>query len=119
MPPKILIVDDEQDLVETCMRVLNRRGNTCVCAYTGRQGIVIIDRERPDLVLSDLSLPDVDGLSVLRHARAQSPTIPGILMTAYTSPQTITRARDAGGVVVLPKPFSNVELLEVIDRTLR
>ncbi len=119
MPPKILIVDDERDLVETCLRVLGRRGYRCLCAHTGQHGIVIIDQERPDVVLTDLYLPDVDGLSVLRHAREQSPTIPGVLMTAYTSPQTITRARDAGALVVLPKPFSNVELLEVIDRALR
>jgi CheY-like chemotaxis protein len=96
-----------------------RRPFRCLCAYTGQHGIVVIDQERPDVVLTDLYLPDVDGLSVLRHAREQSPTIPGVLMTAYASPQTITRARDAGAIVVLPKPFSNGELLEVIDRALR
>jgi CheY-like chemotaxis protein len=55
-------------------------------AYTGQQAIDLIDREHPDPVVTDFHLPDLDGLSVLRHARAQSPPIPGILMSAYGSP---------------------------------
>ena len=116
---RILIVDDERDLVETCVRLLVRRDYVCLQAYTGRHGIALIDQEQLDLVLTDLYLPDVDGLSVLRHAREHAPPIPGILMTAYTSSETITRAYEAGAMLCLPKPFSNVVLLETVSRALR
>ena len=119
MGQKILIVDDEPDLVETCVRVLSRRGYTCLRAHAGREGIALIDVERPDLVLTDLALADIDGFTVLRHARDQLPRIPGILMTAYSSPQAIDNAREAGANSCLPKPFSNVALLEAIESALR
>ena len=119
MAHKILIVDDEADLVETCVRVLSRRGFTCLRAYAGRAGLALIDEEQPSIVLTDLSLPDIDGFTILRHARAQSPSIPGILMTAYNSPGTIERASDAGARACLAKPFSNSALLEAIQAVLR
>ena len=115
---KILIVDDEADLVETCIRVLSRRGYTCLRAYAGREGLALIDEERPNIVLTDLSLPDLDGFTILRHARAQSPSIPGILMTAYNSPGTSERASEAGARACLAKPFSNSALLEAIEGAL-
>jgi CheY-like chemotaxis protein len=115
---KILIVDDEADLVETCVRVLSRRGYACLRAYMGREGLALIDEKRPHIVLTDLSLPDIDGFTLLRHARAKSPSIPGILMTAYNSPGTIERAAEAGAHVCLAKPFSNSALLEAIEGAL-
>jgi CheY-like chemotaxis protein len=115
----ILIVDDERDLVATCVRLLSPRGYACLSAYSGQQAIELISREQPDVVLTDLYLPDVDGLSVLRHARAQVPPIPGILMTAYASPPSMGRAYDAGATIYLAKPFPNVALLEAIERIVR
>jgi DNA-binding NtrC family response regulator len=120
MAHTLLIVDDERDLVETCVRLLARRGYGCLAAHTGREGIALIDRERPSVVLTDLYLPDVDGLSVLRHASEQVPPIPGILMTAAdTSTDAIKRAQDAGALLCLPKPFSHARLLEARDRALK
>jgi CheY-like chemotaxis protein len=115
----ILIVDDEADLVETCVRLLERHGFTCLRAHTGQEGIALIEREHPRLVLTDLYLPDIDGLSVLRHARERSPSIPGILMTAYTSPRTVEQAYGAGAVHYLSKPFANSALLDAVGRALQ
>ena len=117
MGKNILIVDDEFDLVETCVRLLVRQGFTCLRAYTGQQGITLIGQQHPDVVLTDLHLPDVDGLNVLRHAREHSPSIPGILMT--DSPSISNNGHAVGGVQYLPKPFSNAALLEVVNRALR
>jgi two-component system chemotaxis response regulator CheY len=115
---KILIVHDERDLVGGLVRVLVPRGHACPTAYTGCQGIELIDQQHPDVVLTDFYLPDMDGLSVLRHARGHVPPIPGILMTAYTSPPNVNRAYDAGATLYLAKPFSNVALVEAIERIL-
>lgn len=69
MGHKILIVDDERDLVASLERLLSRRGYECLVAYMGGHGIELINEHHPDVVLTDLYLPDVDGFSVLRHAR--------------------------------------------------
>jgi len=116
---RVLIVDDEPDLVETCVRLLARRKYSCLRAHSGQEGITLIEREQPLVVLADLYLPDIDGFSVIRHARGQSPPIPGILMTAYTSAQVIDRAHEAGAMLYLPKPFSDVDLIEAVGRAIR
>jgi CheY-like chemotaxis protein len=115
---KILIVDDERDLVATCARLLAGRGYDCVAVYTGRDAVDRIVSERPDLLLTDFWLPDIDGLSVLREARKQSPPAAGILMSAFMSPTMISRAYEAGAAFHLAKPFSNVALLEMVRRAL-
>jgi len=118
MGRRILVLDDEVDLVATCVRLFSRHGYECVVGHTGQEGIRLIDDQRPDLVLTDLYLPDLDGLSVLRHAREQTPPIPGIPMTAHPSPRNTTDAYDAGAMFYLTKPFSNAALLELVARAL-
>ena len=115
---RVLVADDEADLVETCCRLLTARGYTCSRAYTAKEAITRIDEEHPDLVLTDLQLPDLDGLAVIAHARRSAPAIPGILMTAYTSPNSVQNAHDAGALVFLAKPFSVAELVAAIKRAL-
>jgi DNA-binding NtrC family response regulator len=119
MAHRILIVDDEHDLVDTCVRLLARRGYSSLTAHTGRQGITLIDREQPSVVLTDLYLPDLDGVSVLRHASKQCPPIPGILMTAADPSDGTGRAAEAGPFLRLLKPFSHAALLEALDRILK
>lgn len=115
----VLIVDDEPDLVESCVRLLVPFGYFCLRAHTGQDAIALIDRDHPSLVLTDLYLPDVDGVSVLSHARAQAPPIPCILMTAHISRQTVSHVYDTGAIVYLPKPFSRGALIEAVGRALR
>lgn len=115
---KILVVDHERDLVATCVRLLSSRQYAGLAAYTGRHAIDLITREQPVLVVTDLSLPDISGLDVLRHAREQAPPIPGIIMTGYQSPVTMDFAYDVGARLYLPKPFSNAAFLGAIERVL-
>jgi CheY-like chemotaxis protein len=116
--PTILVVDDEPDLVATCERLLARVGHVSLRAHTGPDAMALIDQERPDLVVADLRLPGVDGLTVARHARGHVPPIPVILMTAYDSPQARRAARDSGVGAYLAKPFSNVAFVDTIQRAL-
>ncbi len=118
MMSRVLIVDDEPDLVETCARLLSRLGNDCLTACTAPQAIGLIDRERPDLVVTDLNLPERDGLEVVRHARQTSPPTPVILITAYHSSDTIRAAQDAGATGYLSKPFSTGELAHAVELAL-
>jgi two-component system response regulator HydG len=115
---RVLVVDDEADLVETCCRLLTARGYTCVRAYTAKDAITRIDEEHPDLVLTDFQLPDLDGLVVIAHARRSAPAIAGILMTAYTAPSRVHKAYEAGAVTYLAKPFSAAQLIAAVKTAL-
>jgi len=115
----VLIVDDDPDLLETLERLLRRSGYTCLTASSGRDAIATIDAEGPDLVVSDLQMPGLDGLAVIRHARARVPPIPAVLMTAYPAPESQEQARKAGATVHLAKPFSNGALLAAIQQALQ
>jgi CheY-like chemotaxis protein len=114
----ILVVDDEPDLVATCERLVQRVGHSSLRAHTGPEAMTLIDRERPDLVVADLRLPGVDGLTVARHARQQIPPIPVILITGYDSPQARRAASESGVDVYLAKPFSNAAFTDAIQRVL-
>jgi CheY-like chemotaxis protein len=116
MSRTILIVDDEPDLVVNCERLLQREGHRFLQAHTGPDAMRVIDRERPDLVVTDLRLPGAGGLTVARHARSCVPPIPVILITAYDSPQARVAAKESGVGSYLTKPFSNAAFLEAVQR---
>jgi CheY-like chemotaxis protein len=118
MSRTILIVDDEPDLVVNCERLLQREGHSCLQAHTGPDAIRLIDRERPDLVVTDLRLPGAGGLTVAHHARSRVPPIPVILITAYDSPQARIAAKETGVAGYLAKPFSNATFLDAVERAL-
>jgi CheY-like chemotaxis protein len=118
MAPTILVVDTEPDLVANCERLLQRLGHSCLRAHTGPDAVALIDREHPDLVVTDFRLPGTDGLAVARHARQHIPPIAVILITAYDSPQARSAALESGAGTYLPKPFSNRAFVDAVQRAL-
>jgi DNA-binding response OmpR family regulator len=116
---KLLIVDDERDLVDAYVRLLERAGHRCVGAFDAREAIELIDSDPPDLVLTDLSLPDSNGLEVIRHARAKSPLVPIIVMSGHNTQGMNEAALAAGANLCLLKPVSIAELKRVIGDALR
>jgi CheY-like chemotaxis protein len=117
-PRKILVVDDEIDLVETYVRLLEYLGYSCDKACTPPQALDRIEAEQPALILTDLRLNPGDGFEILRHVRAKWPETPVIVMTAYHNDETAKAAREAGARAYLRKPFSNAELARTIRTAL-
>ena len=115
---KILIVDDERDLVDAYVRLLERSGHRCLAAFDANEAIQLIDRESPDLVITDLSLPDTSGIEIVRHARAKSPATPIIVMSGHNTPELNHEAEAAGANLHLLKPVSIAELRRVITDAL-
>ena len=115
---KILIVDDERDLVDAYVRLLERAGHRCVGAFGAHEAIELIDSELPDLVLTDVSLPDSTGLEVIRHLRAKSALVPIIVMSGHNTQGVNEAARAAGANLCLLKPVSIAELKRVIGDAL-
>ena len=83
--PRILIVDDEPDMLENCSRILSRQGYSCVTAENGRAALALLEHEHPDLVLTDLKMPDVDGMTLLRHVHEMDPALPVIVVTGFAT----------------------------------
>ncbi|MGD0074781.1 MAG: response regulator [Candidatus Binataceae bacterium] len=115
---KILVVDDEPDMVTTCARILKRLGYDCLTAQNGPEAIRLINDQRPDLVVTDLHLPLGDGFEVSRHVRRCLPQTPVIVVTAYHTPDTVGQAYANGATGYLSKPFSNAEFSDAIRRAL-
>ena len=118
MGSRVLIVDDEQDLLESVVRFLGRYGYTCLTAASGTEAMAFIEVEAPDVVVTDLHMPGIDGVAITRHARGHCPPIPVVLMTAYPASEAQRHLRDAGGVVHVAKPFKNADLLDAVRRAL-
>jgi two-component system, NtrC family, response regulator PilR len=115
---KILIVDDERDLVDAYMRLLERAGHRCFGAFDASEAIQIIDAESLDLVITDLSLPDTSGIEVVRHIRSKSKDTPVIVMSGHNTPELNQAAHAAGASMSLLKPVSIAVLRRVIAEAL-
>ncbi|MBV9108265.1 MAG: sigma-54-dependent Fis family transcriptional regulator, partial [Gemmatimonadetes bacterium] len=114
--PKILIVDDETAILDTLRILLKREGFQVETAVGGQAGIDRMHDVRPDVVLSDVRMPNVGGLEVLLAARELDPSLPVILMTAQASLQTAIRAVNEGAYYYIQKPFANDELVAIVRR---
>jgi CheY-like chemotaxis protein len=115
---RMLIVDDDPDMVDTCARILRRSGHECLTATSGRAALALLSSHRPDLILADLRMPEMDGLTLLTQARRVASQVPVIIVTAYGSPETARQAREAGAAAYLTKPFTVGELRDVVARVL-
>ena len=118
MPQHILIVDDEPNIVATVSPLLRARGYDVLSAMTGRAGLDAVDRDKPDLVVLDLGLPDLNGVEVCRQIR-QASNVPILVLSARGSEGDKVAALDAGADDYVTKPFGAEELLARIRAALR
>lgn len=117
-PDKILIVDDEPDAIENCRRILARHRYTCVGEADPQRALAVIERERPHMLLTDLRMPGLDGIELLKAAKRIDPGIKVVLLTAYASIQTAVASMRHGAFDYLAKPFTGQELRIVVQRAL-
>jgi two-component system, NtrC family, response regulator PilR len=110
--PRILVVDDERSMRELMAIVLRREGYDVLLAENGRSAIDLLQREPVDLLISDIKMPDVSGVEVLRAAKAVDRDILGIMVTAFASTETAVEAMRLGACDYLSKPF-DVDLLKM------
>ncbi len=118
MPLRILVVDDEPNILATMAPLLRARGYAVSTAMTGRAALESVEREEPDVVVLDLGLPDMDGVDVCRLIRDGRQT-PIIVLSARGAERDKVNALDAGADDYVTKPFSTEELLARIRVALR
>jgi DNA-binding NtrC family response regulator len=114
----ILIIDDEQEIRETLEQVLKLEGYSPASASTAEEGLKKAEEQLFDLILLDVSLPDRNGLEVLRNIKRDSPDTGVIMITAYDSGQTAFQASKEGADSYIPKPWDNDRLLLEVRNTL-
>jgi DNA-binding response OmpR family regulator len=118
---RILYIEDETEMIELTRIVLEREGFEMIGAVGGAEGIEAIKRERPDLILLDLMMPDVDGWEVYRQMKADKDLadIPVIIITARTqSIDKVLGLKVAKVADYITKPFGPSDLIESIQRVL-
>ena len=115
MAPIVLTVDPQEDLLATYYRLLSRRGYRVITAPTRAAGLLAVEREAPRLVISDLRLPDGDGLDIVRAARSRVPPALAIVVSGLSAAPYRRAAIAAGASDFLPKPFETATLLDLIQ----
>ncbi|MCA1581977.1 MAG: sigma-54 dependent transcriptional regulator [Acidobacteria bacterium] len=116
--PRLLIVDDESSIRDMLAIFFHKRGFEVVTASSFAEGTAGAARSNPDLILSDIKMPDGNGLDLLRKVKAESPKTPVIMITAHTSTSDAIEAMKAGAVDYIAKPFNIEELAMIVDRAL-
>jgi DNA-binding NtrC family response regulator len=114
--PSVLVVDDEPGILESLSILLRNSGFAAHTARGGRAGLEQLSSIQPDIVLSDVRMPDVGGVEILAAARQQDPDTPVILMTAQATLQSAMQAVNEGAFYYIQKPFRNDELLAILKR---
>lgn len=116
--PLVLVVDDNAEGREGCATLLGQSGFRVVTAINGLDGLVKALAVRPDVIVMDVAMPDVDGLDCTRQLGASSITrgIPVIALTGHATPEAKARALAAGCRAFLVKPFVATLLLEEVGR---
>jgi two-component system response regulator HydG len=114
--PSVLVVDDESSILDTLRILLRKDGYEVTIAQGGKAGLEQIRSGNHSIVLTDVRMPQVSGLDILKAAKEQDPETPVILMTAQASLQTAIQAVNEGAFYYIQKPFSNDELLAILRR---
>jgi DNA-binding NtrC family response regulator len=113
---RVLVIDDEASMRFTLEAVLGDAGHEITTADGGAAGIKAFEDGGADVVITDLAMPEVDGMKVLATMRAQDPTVPVMMLTAHGSERVAVAAMKAGAFDYIPKPFDPDEIVLSVNR---
>ena len=115
---RILVVDDNEELLFSLCRTFKGAGFTVVSAPDAESALQKLSSQQPDVVLTDLRLPGQSGLDLLRHVRQTLPHVPVLIITAYGDEDSCEAAHQLGAYAMLTKPVFRQELLSAVNRAL-
>ncbi|MBI4797607.1 MAG: response regulator, partial [Desulfarculus sp.] len=114
MPPKVFLVDDEQEFVQTLSERLRLRQISSVVAHDGHQALQLARESEPDVMVLDLKMPGMDGIEVLRRIKRDHPAVEVIILTGHGSPADRERCLALGAFAFLKKPVD----METLQQTM-
>src|SRR5580692_11274247 len=115
---RVLVIDDDASLRFTLEAVLSDAGLVVETCDGGAAGLAAFEARGADVVLTDLAMPDMDGMQVLERMRANDPSVPVLMLTAHGSERVAVAAMKAGAFDYIPKPFDPDELVLAVRRAL-
>ncbi|HJV88411.1 MAG TPA: sigma-54 dependent transcriptional regulator [Noviherbaspirillum sp.] len=118
MKARILIVDDEEIVIRSCLRILGDDRHEVESVTSGLEALRRVDENHYDVIILDIMMPGIDGLEVLQHVKERHPDVDVIMMTGLSQIQTAVRAMKLGAFDYLSKPFDPDELKMIVDRAL-
>jgi two-component system response regulator AtoC len=119
MADRVLVVDDEQSLRKVLAATLSREGYQVEVAEDGEEALIVLERDGADVIVTDLVMPKMDGLSLLRRVVQKHPDVPVIVVTAHGKIDSAVEAMKAGAFDFVTKPFENTELKAIIAKAAR
>ncbi len=114
--PKLLLVDDDKNTLEGLVKILTRDGFSVSGVFSGCEALSILTREEFDIVITDMKLPGMGGLSLIHEVRKMGVSMSIVVITAYSSEKTAAEAAKCGADYYLTKPVNIVELKLVLER---
>ncbi|MDZ7752188.1 MAG: nitrogen regulation protein NR(I) [Gammaproteobacteria bacterium] len=115
-PERVWVIDDDRSIRWVLERALRHEGMQVTSFESGSGVLERMARERPDVVISDIRMPDLDGLELLSRVTARFPEVPVIIMTAYSDLDSAVSAYEGGAFEYLPKPFDVDDAVELVRR---
>ena len=117
--PRILVVDDERIVCESCQRILEDDGYEVEVALSGQEAFEKMKGNPFDIVITDLKMPTIDGMDVLKHCRKEYPEAVIIMITGFSTVETAVGAMKLGAFDYIPKPFNPDEVSIVVKKALK
>jgi DNA-binding response OmpR family regulator len=112
----ILVVDDEEMLRKLLFRILDKEGYNVLLASSGKEALDILCRERVDIIVTDVKMPEMDGFELLKKVKDRYPQTGVIVMTAFGDAYTVRDALLLGADEYITKPFKSFEIVMVVER---
>ena len=113
---RVLIVDDDRDIVTIVSTILGGRGWDIKAAYNGREALEAVTLSKPDIILLDIMMPEMNGIEVLKRIKKIDADARIIMITAFGDVESYLDSMELGAYEYINKPFETDELLEMIDR---
>ncbi|MBW2617885.1 MAG: sigma-54-dependent Fis family transcriptional regulator [Deltaproteobacteria bacterium] len=118
MARSVLVVDDEQTILDTLSGVLSDEGFEVMCALDGERALALVEESRPDLVLLDIWMPNLDGLATLERLKADKPYLQVVMMSGAGTIETAVKATKLGAFDYIEKPLSYEKIMVVVNNAL-
>jgi DNA-binding NtrC family response regulator len=113
---RVLIVDDDRDIVKIVQTMLEDRGWGISAAYSGTEALDKVASQKPDVILLDIMMPEMNGIEVLKRIRKLDANARIIMITAFGDVESYLDSMELGAFEYINKPFETEELLELIER---
>jgi len=118
MTVKVLAIDDSRTMLGLVRKVMTEAGFDCVMAEDGQKGLEVFSREAPDVVITDINMPRLDGYGVINAIRGgrSNRTVPILVLTTESADHLKARAREAGATGWIVKPFDDETIVSLVRR---